>query len=125
MVIDSWEPLKFIEEAGIKTIPKELIIMAKGFMDCYKTYDTNQGYGKPSQWKQAFKERMNLDEAEAFMREQKTEVNCLADLKACKTLLELKKVYHQLMNKFHPDHGGDTATAQQIVATYAILKERL
>lgn len=36
----------------------------------------------------------------------------------CKTLDEAKKIYRDLMKKYHPDLGGDTATAQAINAAY-------
>lgn len=37
----------------------------------------------------------------------------------CKTLDEIRKRYHELALKFHPDLGGDTATMQDINAQYS------
>lgn len=37
----------------------------------------------------------------------------------CKTLNEVKQLYRQLAKDNHPDHGGDTATMQQINLQYA------
>lgn len=37
----------------------------------------------------------------------------------CNTLDEIKATYKQLAKQHHPDHGGDTATMQQINTEYA------
>jgi hypothetical protein len=90
----------------------------------YKTYDTSTGYGDPSQWKSAFRERMRIDEAQEIVDEIKEETSPILALRACKTLAELKKVYHSLLKQHHPDKGGDVKVAQQIVALFTVLKER-
>lgn len=36
----------------------------------------------------------------------------------CATLAEIKALYRELAQKHHPDHGGDTATMQQVNAAY-------
>lgn len=38
--------------------------------------------------------------------------------KEVKTLDELKKAYHKLCRKYHPDMGGDVATMQKINSEY-------
>lgn len=45
--------------------------------------------------------------------------------KGMKTLEELKKAYHKLIFKYHPDRGGDTATMQDINKEYESLFARL
>ena len=45
--------------------------------------------------------------------------------KDIKTLEELKKLYHKLIMKYHPDRGGDKATAQQIISEYEEVFERV
>lgn len=42
-----------------------------------------------------------------------------------KTLEELKKMYHKLILKYHPDRGGDKETAQKIIAEYKELFEQV
>lgn len=37
----------------------------------------------------------------------------------CKNLNDLKKKYHKLLLKFHPDCGGDEEIAKQITAEYS------
>lgn len=91
----------------------------------YKTYDTSKGFGNSSQWKSAFRERMGWDEAEEIVNEIKDEHPPLVALRACKTLLELKKTYRDLMKIFHPDKGGDVRKAQEIVALYTVLEAKL
>lgn len=42
----------------------------RGFMDGYKTYDVaTEGLGSEREWRGAFKERLGIDDAEAFFRE--------------------------------------------------------
>ena len=38
---------------------------------------------------------------------------------SCKTTDEIKSMYRSLAQVFHPDHGGDTATMQEINAEYS------
>src|ERR1051325_10778161 len=42
----------------------------RGFLDGYKTYDDSQGRGSEREWRGAFRERMGLDEAEAFFADE-------------------------------------------------------
>jgi hypothetical protein len=91
----------------------------------YKTYDTSSGFGNPSQWKGAFRERMGIDEAQEIVNDIKEETSPLLSLRACKTFADLKKTYYNLMQVHHPDHGGDLKLAKQIVALFTVLKASL
>lgn len=43
----------------------------------------------------------------------------------CKTLEELKKVYKELILKYHPDRGGDNATMAAINKEYEVVFKKL
>ena len=47
------------------------------------------------------------------------------DVTLIDTLEQLKEQYHKLALKFHPDHGGDTATMQAVNNEYEFLFEKL
>jgi len=98
-----------------------------GFMDCYKKrYNPKvEGYGNRAEWKSAFRERMGLDEATEYLKTEQPKAPCLNDLRKCKTLIELKSTYRNLLKIFHPDKGGDTKTAQAIIALFTVLADKL
>jgi len=47
------------------------------------------------------------------------------DINIIDTLEQLKEQYHKLALKFHPDHGGDTATMQAVNSEYETLFDLL
>lgn len=101
--------------------------MKKGFMDGYKTYDPAfEGFGNPKQWRGKFKERMNREEAEEFIKDESAEA--ILEMKGPEwtfyTFEALKSQFRKMIMKYHPDRGGDTKMAQKIIAAYTILKER-
>lgn len=99
--------------------------MKKGFMDGYKTYDTSHGFGNPNEWRSAFNERMGYKEAQDFLRDVKQEeIPFILEMRAAKTLNDLKAVYREALKLHHPDKGGDTKVAQAIIAMYTTLKEK-
>ena len=96
----------------------------KGFLEGYNTYDVKtEGFGTPSSWKSAFNERMGYEEATDFLRSAKNEIPFAVEMRAAKTLAELKSIYRTAMKRHHPDVGGDTEIAKSIVALYTVLKE--
>jgi DnaJ-class molecular chaperone len=45
------------------------------------------------------------------------------DFATMPTKSQLGTRYRELMQKHHPDHGGDMATARKIIAAFTILSE--
>lgn len=78
----------------------------KSFMDKYKTYDTSEGYGSPSEWRFAFEERMNF--GTVHEDDKKKHGGIAGPLHDAKNADELKKAYRTLMMQYHPDRNGDT-----------------
>lgn len=88
--------------------------MAKrGFMDGYKTYDTErEGFGKSWQWRGAFRERMGADEAREVLKEELP--LAVLGLAATATWNEIKRAYRALALKLHPDHAGANGIDEQV-----------
>jgi len=90
----------------------------------YKTYDTSDGFGSTNQWKKAWEaifgstmEDFIKDTFEELNEEKKKSANELANeirknnsenLKLCKTVVELKSKFKELLFKYHPDKAGNT-----------------
>lgn len=94
----------------------------KGFMDGYKTYNTSEGFGDESQWKEAFNERMGYGEAKTILSND--DPYSILGLAFGATLSEIKSAYRKLAMIWHPDRnpGCDTtAKMQKIIAAYTIL----
>ena len=101
-----------------------------GFTDGYKTYDPEEeGYGNPYEWKKAFRERMNPDEASQILDEDDPYVILGIKKDPGKLKIpenELKKAYRALAIQWHPDKNPDkiaeaTARMQKINAAYDLL----
>lgn len=92
----------------------------------YKTYDDSEGRGNPDQWRSAFNERMGYKQAVDHLKDVKEEtIPFAAEMKTAKTEDALKKIYRAAMNLHHPDKGGQHKTAQDIIALYTVLFEKL
>lgn len=77
--------------------------MAKGFLEGYPTYDTEQGFGSPKQWKEAFNVRMGINEAKAILgRESPHSILGLVGNVAW-NMQEIKKAYRRQARAWHPD----------------------
>ena len=97
----------------------------KGFLDGYRTYDPEvEGFGNPSQWRAAFKQRMSREEAQGIIDED--DPWAILGLSIGATKAEIKKAYIRLIKEWHPDknpHRIEEATkkSQKIIAAYTIL----
>ena len=97
----------------------------KGFMDGYKSYDTTNGYGDSSQWKQAFNQRMGFDEAKTILSND--DPYSILGLAFNATLAQIKKAFREMAMKWHPDKnpGYDTTEKmQKIIAAYTFLTSK-
>ena len=97
----------------------------KGFLDGYKTYDTSNGYGDSSQWKDAFNQRMGYGEAKTILSND--DPHSILGLAVGASLDEIKKAFRALAMKYHPDKNPDfdtTAKMQKIIAAYTILTSK-
>lgn len=97
----------------------------KGFMDGYKTYDTSNGYGNESEWKQAFNQRMGFDEAKTILSND--DPYSILGILVGATFAEIKKAYRQMAMKWHPDRNpgvNTTEKMQKIIAAYTFLTSK-
>lgn len=97
----------------------------KGFLDGYKTYDTSDGFGDESQWKDAFNQRMGYGEAKTILSND--DPYSILGLVVGATLAEIKKAFRALAMIWHPDKNKEydtTAKMQKIIAAYTILTSK-
>jgi hypothetical protein len=90
---------------------------AKRTEDSYVRYDDSKGRGSPDDWKKAAQSLL-----ESTM--DKSEYLKVLGLKENpKTLKELRQQYLYLIKKEHPDKGGSSKKATQVIEAYKILKK--
>ena len=98
----------------------------KGFMDGYKTYNVKEeGYGDESAWKRAFNQRMGYEEARTILSND--DAYSILGILVGATLAEIKKAFHKMAMKWHPDKNPDvdtTAKMQKIIAAYTFLSKK-
>lgn len=75
----------------------------KPFMSGYKTQDGPRG--NPDEWKDAFRVRMNLDEADTILGAD--DPRSILGLAFDFTMNQLKKAFRRLAMKWHPDLNQD------------------
>jgi DnaJ-domain-containing protein 1 len=99
----------------------------KGFLDGYKTYDTSNGYGNANKWRDAFKKRMTIDEANAILDQISESPQVILGVTINASFIEIKKAYRAKLHEWHPDknqHRIEEANTMidRIVAAYTRLK---
>lgn len=104
--------------------------MAKDFMSVYKKrYDPKaEGFGSPSDWKKAFKQRMSTDEAKRIVKDQSPFE--ILEVESGSAFDIIKRAFRKLAMLHHPDkHPGKekeaTERMQKIIAAFTLLKEKL
>jgi DnaJ-class molecular chaperone len=103
--------------------------LGKGFLDGYKTYDTRNGYGNPKQWRNAFDQRMNPEEAEAVLSAQAQSPHEILGIQANATAEEIKKAFRKRIMEWHPDKNQNRTDeakemSQKIIAAYSLLTDK-
>ncbi len=100
----------------------------KGFLDGYKKYDIEDGFGDSYKWKSTFHQRMGFKEAESILdREEQTPEQILGINNSSwsfYTFEALNERFRKLIFEHHPDRGGNTKKAQQIIAAFTYLKHK-
>lgn len=94
----------------------------------YKTYDTSEGLGSPSDWRKSFNKRMGFDEAIGIL--QDNDPYSILGIPKGSLWGDIKKAYRKLIVLNHPDKHPDeekkyTEITQKIVAAYIVLEKRL
>jgi DnaJ-class molecular chaperone len=99
----------------------------KGFLDGYKTYDTRtEGYGHPSQWREAFFERLGVDKAIEVLGDEDP-LRVLGITTTDFTWNDILKAYRQMMMKWHPDLNKSEDAhemSKKITAAFEVLESR-
>ena len=95
----------------------------KGFLDGYKTYDTKEGFGNLGEWRAAWKNRMDHQEATTTLgRDDPLKTMGFSDMP---TKIELNTRYRELVKIHHPDVGGDPVEFKKVQAAWSLLMERI
>lgn len=102
--------------------------MRKRFWERYKTYDTNNGYGNAQEWRDAFGERMNRDEAARVLEADQEAPHVILGVSPEATSEQIKKAFRALMLHWHPDRNPDrieeaTEKTRRILAAYSLLTD--
>jgi preprotein translocase subunit Sec63 len=100
----------------------------KKILDGYKTYDTSKGFGSPGQWRTAFAQRMNNDEAEEILARHAQSPYEILGVPKDATSSEIEKAFRTLVMKWHPDRNQDrleeaNEMTKKIIAARTILQK--
>lgn len=107
------------KRVGVKKERKFSDIFSK-----YKTYDTSQGHGSQEEWSVAW-ESMTGGQAAEVLSEQSRSPLAILGFLITPTVSELKTRYRELILKHHPDQGGDSKMAREIIAAYTVVLESI
>ena len=75
------------------------------FMAGYETYDDSEGRGNPDEWKDAFRVRMGLDEANSILGDENPYTILGLVATVAYSAQEIKKAYRRMVHKWHPDRN--------------------
>ena len=91
----------------------------------YKTYDTSEGFGDKTSWRNAFYKRMSNEEATEVISQQKGSPHAILGVSDNATKDEIKKAFRKLMLQWHPDRNNNSPESElmtkKIIAAYTIL----
>jgi DnaJ-class molecular chaperone len=98
----------------------------KRILDGYKTYDTSEGFGDPRQWRDAFYQRMTMDQAIAIIKGQPETPYEILKVPKNASKSEIKTAFKKLLWEWHPDrnpHRQQEANDMmaKIIAAYEVL----
>ncbi|ASZ13740.1 J domain-containing protein [Chitinophaga pendula] len=98
----------------------------KSFLDGYKTYNTDSGFGSPDQWRETFKQRMSKDDATLIIKEVAQTPYEILGIKTGASAAEVKAAFRQLIRQWHPDLNQHRITeaeamSKKIIAAYTLL----
>jgi hypothetical protein len=94
----------------------------KGFMDVYKTYDTSNGFGSRTEWRENFYDRIGFEKAVEVLGE--TDPLVLFGLTRDASWEDVVATYRKLARQNHPDLGGSKEAMQKINAAFEVLERR-
>lgn len=100
----------------------------KGFLDGYKTYNpVVEGYGNSEQWRNAFFERLGIDEAYEILNEEDPLI-VLGIVDKKPTWDEIQRAFRRKILQWHPDQNQDNEEAaimaKKVIAAFEILEQR-
>ena len=88
----------------------------------YRPYGTHDGeYGSTRQWKQAFEQSMNFDEAKTVVRDRSPW--SILGVEKYSPFEIVKKAFRELCFKKHPDYGGTNEEFRELNASFTIIKD--
>jgi hypothetical protein len=93
----------------------------KGFLDGYKTYDPQHGFGNRSEWRAAWNDRMNHKDASVAIGED--DMLSVMGFSSMPIKVDLDKRYRELVMQHHPDRGGDPEMFKKVHAAWSLLTE--
>lgn len=80
--------------------------------------------GNADQWRGFFKEAWDKATAQKLIGEDLETPYKILGIETGASIVEIKRAFHKLILKHHPDRGGDNETARKIIAAYTILMEK-